>query len=176
MSKKDNNKLIEIGYVKKPHGIRGDFSLFLFNAQDSSLGYVERIVLFPFDSKSSLPKDGQEFEIEKVKLGPKNILKLKNIDNRNPAEEIIPFKVYVYRSDLKTSSEDEVFLNDLIGYAVQSIEGKDLGHVNSFYDNGAQDIMVVKGSETLDVLMIDQFIKEIDHANKMIIIKLMEML
>lgn len=172
----ENEKLIEIGYCKKPHGIKGEFSLFLFNTDDSSLKYIKSLMLFPFDKNSSLDNDGEEFEIDQVRIGTKNILKLKNVDNRNLAEELLPFKVFVSRSDLKATEEDEVYLNDLIGFKVVDEDYNDQGLVDSFYDNGVQDVMVVKGAKTLDVLMIDQFILNIDEETKVITIKTMEII
>lgn len=172
----ENEKLIEIGYCKKPHGIKGEFSLFLFNATDSSLKYIKNITLFPFDKTSTLKSDGEEFEIDQVRIGTKNILKLSSVDNRNLAEEILPFKVFVNRNDLKETNDDEVYLNDLIGFKVIDQEDNDLGIVDSFYDNGVQDVMIVKGAKTLDVLMIDQFIVDIKDEERIIIIKTMEMI
>lgn len=169
-------KLIEIATCKSPHGIKGEFSIYLYNSTDSSLEYIHELMLFPFDNKSSLDQKGQSFRVERVRLGVKNILKLTEISTRNAAEEIIPFRIFIKRSDLKEVENDEVYLNDLIGHNVFDDSGNELGVVDSFYDNGVQDVMVVKGAKNIDVLMIDQFIVKIDSEKKEIIIKTMEVI
>jgi ribosomal 30S subunit maturation factor RimM len=47
---------------------------------------------------------------------------------------------YLKRSDLKKLSDCEYYINDLLGCDVVDCNGKSLGFIDKFYDNGAQMI------------------------------------
>ena len=163
----ENNKksnLIEMGICTKPHGIRGAFSFVLSNQEDSCLKKGSIVTLFPKGSGSSIPSEGQDFTISKIQFGNKTIAFLKDIDNRNVTEAMIPFTIMIDRSSFPELDESEFYLNDLIGLKVTNHEtGEDIGFVRDFYDNTVQIILVIKGNgRKIEVPFLDHFVPELD--------------
>lgn len=156
-------KLIELGVCRKPHGVRGAFSFHLENSNDSTLKKGSLITLKPLSKDSSINKEGQEFTIKTIGFGNKTIVELKGVDNRNTVEAMIPFAIYISREDLPELDEGEFYLSDLVGLKAIDDSGNEIGEVLRLSDNGVQDILVIKTSgENIEVLLIDQFVKEID--------------
>jgi len=154
-------KFIKLGECARPHGIKGEFSFHLYNTEDSCLEYIKEILIRPLNSKSSLPKEGAVYKIKKININKKTITTLDGVDNRNMTEEMIPFEIFVDRSQLKDTEEGEYYLNDIIGLKVLNPEGEELGVVESFYENGAQEVLVIKGkNEMIEVPFVDDFILE----------------
>lgn len=164
MENNKESKLIEMGACTKPHGIRGAFSFILSNQEDSCLKKGTTVTLFPKGSGSSIPKEGQDFTISQIQFGNKVIVFLKDIDNRNVTEAMIPFTVMVDRSAFPEASESEFYLNDLIGLRVSNHEtGEEVGILEDFYDNTVQIVLIIKGrGEQIEVPFLDQFVPEVD--------------
>jgi len=160
--KNKNEKYIELGGCSKPHGIKGAFSFHLYNRENSVLVKGAKVLLTP-GSGSRLPKEGREYEILKISFGNKVIVFLKEIDNRNQVEEILPFSIYYKQADLPEVNDDEYYIRDLIGLEViDELTNKKIGKISEYYDNSAQIVLVIQGDENFEVPLIDNFVKEID--------------
>ena len=77
---KDGKRYIKLGVCGKPHGIRGDFSLHLYNSEESVLKKNQKVLLIPESNESSLEQEGEYFQIQNLKFGNKTILSLKNVN------------------------------------------------------------------------------------------------
>jgi 16S rRNA processing protein RimM len=153
--------LVHLGFCRKPHGIKGGFSFSLFNVEDSVLQKGFPIVL---KGLSGSVIDEQKYVIAKISFGNKVIAYLEGVNDRNQVEELLPFEIYCYRSDLP-EDEENFYLIDLIGMRVVShTNANEIGIVDSIYDNGAQDVIViVKGSgEKIELPFIDNFFPRYD--------------
>jgi 16S rRNA processing protein RimM len=163
------HKYIQLGTCFKPHGIKGEFIFNLFNAEESTLKKNQSIVLRPQGPTSSLSTEGKSFKIESIRFGNKVIVRLEGIADRNIVEDIIPFSIWVQRSTMQQPVEGEFYLNDLLKLEVFEND-KLVGLVESFYDNGAQTVLVislVKGGE-LELPFVDQFFPVVDIEGKRI--------
>lgn len=160
-------KLIQIGYCAKVHGIKGGLSFTLENTSDSTLSNNSSIYI---QKKNS--EDVIEHEISSISFGNKVICFLKGVDNRNHAEELVPFTILLDRESLPEVDDDEIYLNDLIDFRVIDSEtGKDIGVVKNFVDNGAQEILIIhKGNKELSIPFVPEFIKDIDTDKETIVI------
>lgn len=157
----DKSEYIEMGGCSKPHGIKGAFSFHLYNTEDSVLRKGSKIYLMPKDG-SSISKNGEEFEISTIAFGNKVIATLKNVDNRNIVEEMLPFSIFYKKSNLPKTDENEFYLEQLVGLeAIDFVTGEKVGRITDYYDNTAQLILVIKGKENFEIPMIDNFVKEI---------------
>lgn len=173
MSKNKEKKLLKLGECHKPHGIKGEFSFHLYNSEDSSLEYIKDIVLFPKNDQSTIDESGEHYNIKKINFTNKIIVRLENVDNRNKVEEMIPFEIYISKKDL-IKEEGEYFLNDLVGLKVLDLDENEIGVVDNFYDNGVQEILVIKGKTPMEIPVVDQFIKEVNTEEGFIRIKPIE--
>lgn len=70
-------------------------------------------------------------------------VKLEGCDDRNAAELLRGLLVQVPRQQLPVLAEDEYYWSDLIGLAVEGLDGKNLGCVDSLIETGANDVLVV---------------------------------
>ncbi|MCT4641263.1 MAG: ribosome maturation factor RimM [Bacteriovoracaceae bacterium] len=156
---------IHLGSCNKVHGIKGELTFSLINNEDSCL--KDGMSFF-----TSEAVEASTFKIEKIKFGNKVIVKLAGVDNRNTAESIIPFEIYVNKKDLK-KEDDEYFLSDLVGFEVINEASKRVGIVEGFYTHGAGDIIVIKlkNDDNLELPFNKTFFPSIDfHINKIVMI------
>ena len=162
---------VEIGSCKKPHGIKGEFSFFLYSGSDSVLEKGMSVTLTPLSSASSLKKEGEEFIVERINFGNKVICSLKGVSDRNIVENMIPFSIHLDRDLFPESAEDEYYISDLLGLRALDESGLELGKVRDYYDNNAQMVLVIKGKEVIEVPFIEQFVHEVDLKKKVVVIR-----
>ena len=72
------------------------------------------------------------------------------ITDRDEAAKLIGLDIAVPRSALPKARPGEIYWMDLIGMAVQTIEGAALGVVAEVTSNGAQDVLVVSDAAVKD--------------------------
>ncbi len=170
-------KLIELGNCQKPHGIKGGFLFHLYNQTESTLKKSLKITLVPLSEESSLKPEGELFKIEKISFGNKTVCYLEGVSDRNQTEAMVPFKILIERSLFPQTKEGEFYVTDLLGLEVHSQEGFK-GEIFDFYDNGAQIVFVIKGSdgELIDIPFTKQFFPVVDVANQTIEIVIPEMI
>lgn len=168
---------IELGFCRKPHGVKGAFSFQLFNTDDSILKKGSTIQVRPLSENSSVSPDGENFEIQTLQFGNKVIATLKGVDNRNLVEEMLPFSIWADRNNFPSLEEGEIYLADLIGCSAIDEEGKNIGIVKNLAFNGIQDILVIDSNgKELEILFIDNFVLNVDMEKKEVLIRLPELI
>ena len=171
MKKSEN---IHIGHCTTPHGIRGEFSFVLYNFENSVLHDGAIVSLLPRSNSSSVPQDGKEYKISKIKIGNKAIVKLEGVNDRTAVEAMVPFDIFFARDNFPETNENEYYLNDLLGLEVINFLTKEfVGRISDFYENGVQVVLVIKtDGDYIEVLFIEQYVPIVDlEAGKVEIIK-----
>ena len=161
--------VVEIGYFSRPHGVRGELAIKLFNLNSNS---IQIGVKFCVSDSHEM-----EFAFDKVRYGNKLIVGISGVDSLEKAQCFVGKKIYINKSVLRPLlSSDEFLLNDVISFYVYTSAGNLIGQVMSFSSNGAQNIALVKdkSGKSIDVLLIKPFLKEIDFENKTLILDLPE--
>lgn len=162
---------IELGKCIKPHGIKGGVLFYSFSPK-TTLQKNQKISIFPLSPNSSVDSDGEVFEIESLSKGPKYILYLKGINNRDVIEKMLPFSIQISRENLaEPVNKDEFYLIDFIGMEVfEHQKGNKVGHILSSYSNGPQEIFVIKSDdgELIDIPYVKTYFKKIDWKSKRI--------
>ncbi|MBT7768054.1 MAG: 16S rRNA processing protein RimM, partial [Bdellovibrionales bacterium] len=137
MKKQYQTKRIELGGCRSPHGIKGGFSCFLYNTQESTLHNGSKIFVLPEDKSSSIPPDGQEMKINTISIGGKEhkaIVYLAGVSGRTQVEEMIPFIIQVERDSLPLVGPDqEFYVVDLMGHKVSTVESGIVGEISDYY-------------------------------------------
>lgn len=160
-------RLVELGSSNRPHGIKGAFCFQLLNPQESILAKGSIITIFPKTSSSSIPPSGQELKIESIHFGNKVICYLEGVQERNRVEQMLPFNIFYPREKFPNLEKGELYLSDLIGMKVVNQQGEALGHVDSFFDNGAQSVLKVKcAHEFFELPFVESFFPTIDLENR----------
>ncbi|MCO4752954.1 MAG: 16S rRNA processing protein RimM [Bacteriovoracaceae bacterium] len=160
---KEKEKLIHLGSCQKPHGIKGGFSAHLINAEDSSLSKGKTLLLKPKSAASSLSKDGELFKVKSMSFGNKCILYFEEVQDRNLVEAMLPFDIFIKRVDMPEPEEGLYYLEDLVGLKVLNDKNEEIGSVKTYFDNGAQTVLVIKKDDsTIELPFIDNFFPEVD--------------
>ena len=125
-------KLIEVGYIARAHGIRGDLRAVPHQPESTVLAEADAVYI-----------DGRAHEVvgaRSVKGG--FLLRLAGIGDRNRAEALRGKTVSVDR-ELIALDDDEVFLVDLIGCRAVLADGTAYGEIADVMPLGAQDLLVI---------------------------------
>ncbi len=170
---KEKDQLVKIATAYHPHGIKGELELRLLNPnpEESVLDDEMKVWLIPNSEKSNLKKAGEEWVIKKLRFGNKIICELEGIKDRTHLETILPFDLFVSREDFPEAPDNEFYLVDLVDLPVVDLEGKELGKLESFSDNGQQYLFDVRlnNGELITLPYVDSFFPEIDVEGKKIV-------
>lgn len=123
--------LVKIGTVTKPQGLRGEI----------------RVKVFDFDYFEGIDKVfiDTERKVEKFWTTSKfAVLKLEGIDDREIAEDLRGLDVQAEKRAEKPLKKGEYMIDELVGKAVVSKKGKQLGKLVSVDSFGAADVFTVK--------------------------------
>ncbi len=164
-------RLIPIGAVVSTHGIKGGIKVYIYNTLDPILLTLKYIFAGDEDMYTL-------YHITRSKRIDKRfcVVHLEGIITRKDAEELKGRKLLISPEMLPPIPENQVYISLLIGFCVFDLNGRDLGIVEDFINNGIQDIMIVKhiNSGEFMVPFVDEFIKKIDTDRGQIFINLME--
>ena len=160
------DNLLRVGVISSTHGIRGEVKVFPTTDDPARFKKLKQVIL-------DTGKEDMELEITGVKFF-KNmvILKFKGIDDMDTANKYRQKSLYVTRENAVKLEKNEYFIADLIGLAVSSEEGEDLGFINDVLQTGANDVYVIKktGEEDLLLPAIKDCVKEVDiEGGKMVV-------
>ena len=156
----------QVGVITSTHGVRGEVKVFPTTDDPARFKKLKQVIL-------DTGKEDMELEITGVKFF-KNmvILKFKGIDDMDTANKYLQKSLYVTRENAVKLEKNEYFIADLIGLAVSSEEGEDLGFINDVLQTGANDVYVIKktGEEDLLLPAIKDCVKEVHtEGGKMVV-------
>ena len=70
---------------------------------------------------------------------------LGGVDDRDSAEKLVGAEIFVDRDQFGDVERDEYYWADLVGTRVVTADDQDLGVVESLFETGANDVLVVQG-------------------------------
>ncbi len=154
---------LEVGYVARPHGLRGEVRVQL-HAPDST-------VLLEVDS---VFVGGRELAVESARAANGAVLlALEGVEDRDAADALRGPKVEVPR-DAVPLEEGEYLLADLPGCAVLDSAGNELGTVKEVLA-GPQPILVIHGGGRERLLpAVPEFVLAVDAAARRVTVDLPE--
>lgn len=153
----DEQRFVTLGRISGAHGIRGWVRVQSDTSpRENILGY----------SPWYLFRQGKR-ELRKVAAGRLQgkgvVAKLTACDDRNAAEELAGAVIAVPRSQLPETQPGEYYWTDLLGLAVRTVGGVELGRIEQLLETGSNDVIVVQGErERLIPYIWDQVIREVD--------------
>lgn len=105
--------------------------------------------------------------IKAKKHGKTIVAELPDVNNREQAQALIGLTVSVSESQLSALSDDDFYWHQLIGLTVIDQDDQVLGCVESLFETGANDVMVVKrqGSDKDQMLIPYLFGQTIDRVD-----------
>ncbi len=159
--------LLQIGYIARAHGLRGELVLKTFDPASTAINEVDVLVL--------VTRDGKEhtLTLESVAEAPGGDIRVR-FEGMTRREDCEPFKasgVFVRREDLEPPAEGEFFHGDLVGLEAFTPEGKRLGVVEEMWSSGPVPNLVIRdGKEEQMVPFAEDFVKQVDLAGKRVIV------
>jgi len=168
------SSMIPVGYVVKPHGLRGEVKFKLTTNLEDILEVGENALLFDEKSKRYVVTRITDFR----KAGSGYILSFEGFDNVGLAERIRGYHLYIAKSKLPPLEKGEFYFYQVLEAQVFSPEGEYLGKVEDIIETGANDVFVVKHQlENLSVReilipVIKDYILELDLDNKRVVAKI----
>ena len=156
----NKKKFILAGSILGLHGFKGYIKVksFLENPKD----------LFNFD-KYFINKNSFSSLLFKFNKKSVFICELEGINSMEEAKNFVKAEIFICRSALPDTDEDEIYLNDLISFNVELESGLCLGELVKFYDFGAGPIIGVKQGHTEKMLPFSEnFIINIDRDLRLI--------
>jgi 16S rRNA processing protein RimM len=126
-----NERLILMGVIGKPHGVRGLVRVNTFTEDPEALAE------YPLTDRS-----GRQFSLEWLHDNVAQLSEVtpkgpRPITDRNEAEKLTNTELFAPRSALPETGEEEFYLTDLIGLTAQSQTGEKLGTIAAVHDYGA---------------------------------------
>jgi 16S rRNA processing protein RimM len=144
---------VAVGRVLRPWGLRGDLK-------------VESLTDFPdrFEPGARLWLNGVEREVERARWQKGALyLKLSGIDEPSAAEAVRDLLLEIPEQELHELDTDEYYHHQLVGMAVHTSDGAELGTVAEVLSPGGNAVLVVRGAGG-EVLLpfIDDVIQSVD--------------
>lgn len=157
-----NERLVELGVVGRPHGIRGEVRLTWYA---DSLDLLQGEVLL---KAGDLPP--RRVEVRSVRTsGNVPLVLFTGVADRSAAETLRGQSVLVPESALPECAEDEVYLHELIGFAVRlDATGALLGVLEHVDFYGEQELWVIgtPGGKEVYLPAVPEFVAEINATIK----------
>jgi len=164
--------LIEIGIVTKPHGLRGEVHVRLYNLDSSVLEQLRAVLVRRRDAPDDDPH-ALSMCIEDVRPTPGGmwLVRFAGVHTRNDAETLRGATLSTSRGDLPAPAPDEVYVEDLPGLDAFDSGGTALGSVREVYSNGAQEVLVVAtATGEVEVPFVAAHVGEVDLERRRIVI------
>jgi 16S rRNA processing protein RimM len=131
-----SDQLLLVAQIGGAHGVRGEVKVTTFTSHPMALtGF-----------KTLLRQDGSP-AVTIASARPSKgglVARVKGVEDRNGAEALRGLKLFIPREALPPADEDEFYLADLIGLAVETAEGQVLGKVKTVQDFGAGDLLEIQ--------------------------------
>ena len=161
--------LVLVGYVTGAYGIQGWVRIKPYSSDADAMLHARTWWL---DKPVLRDVDMMQAKIH----GEDVVAQLMGVADRNAAEALKGATVQVRRSHFPVLSDDEFYWIDLIGLAVENLQGETLGKVADLMDNGAHPILKVTAASAAEgeklkewlIPFVDQFVKTVDQAGKKI--------
>ena len=157
------DRKICVGQFAGAHGVRGLMKLRSFTGEPQAI----------FDYAPLATEDGRVFKIV-FKSAAKDhfLVEVEGIANKEEADALRGDRLYISRTKLPKTAQDEYYEAELIGLTVVDKSGKDYGRILGVHDHGAGVFLEI-GQGKKDSFMLpfkDAFVPEVDvKAGKVVV-------
>lgn len=152
---------IELGVIARPHGVRGELRVHVFNPESNMLRELGEVFLLgDEDEEPAL------VEVESTRPGPNTLLmRLADVCSREDAEALRGYRLCVPRDALPELEEGEYYLADLIGLEAFE-ESEAVGKVVDVIDYpSAECLKIERPGGYLEVPMLPRWLDRVDLEN-----------
>jgi len=160
---------IVVGRLRKPHGLKGDSTLFPLTDDPATLLAAGSAVWL-------VGLDGEvvagPLTIERSRSYHREwLVKFAGADGREALEPWRGLFVAVPPQRVTPPKDDEVYLHELTGFSVRRTDGTPLGLVSSLYETAAGLMIEVQGPNREFLLPYKkEFVREVDRAGRRLVV------
>jgi 16S rRNA processing protein RimM len=152
---------VRVGRVKDAHGIKGELFITLFAGEAAWLDKLESIRL--------VAENGEQpekiFKVKSARIHKKGLIaKTEEIRDRNDAEALKGWFFEIPAEFLVSNKGDTIFLREIQGFKVFTKDRGEIGTIEDFATNGAQDLLVVRTlTGDYEIPFVEAFVESIDY-------------
>ncbi len=161
----NNDKNVVIGKISSPHGIKGWVTVISYTDPIENILSYKKWNIYCEEQQTT-------FSLEETRIqGKKVIVKLEGINDRNSAETLKNKEIAVSRSYLPILEKNTFYWDDLLDLTVMDEKGKELGKVDSLFETGSNDVLVIideNKERFLVPFIMEEVVKKVDLVKKFI--------
>jgi 16S rRNA processing protein RimM len=165
---------VEVGRIAEAWGIKGWFKVVPYSADSGALFSSKSWFLLPPEKGAKLFSGVVTVNISEVKTHSGLVVaSVKEVCDRNAAENLRGSRVFVSRSTFPSPGANEYYWVDLIGLGVVNREGVVLGQVKELLSTGAQTVLVIQYEQDGKLFermipFVSVYIDDVDSSKKCI--------
>jgi 16S rRNA processing protein RimM len=144
---------LDVAVIGRPHGVRGTLYVHFSNPDSPLIIPGQKFKLQPPENAPNGDLSFKDLVIEKARLTQKGwLVTFTDVHDRNKAQQLTHSKLQFSRSELPPSTDESVYLVDLLDLSVLDQSETKIGWIKGFFFNGAHEVVTVElehGSEVL---------------------------
>ncbi len=164
----NDEAVYKIGYISKPHGLRGEV---VFRFSDDIFDTTESEYLIVRVDGILVP-----FFIEELRFRSDNsaLVKFEGIDSSDKAQMLVGCDVCFERDKAAQSESNELTLSYFIGFTVKDTKGTVIGTITDIDDQTENWLFKVdtESGKTHFIPAHDEFIEDIGHDSKTLVMSI----
>jgi 16S rRNA processing protein RimM len=171
---------LAVGRISRPHGLRGELRVEIHTDYPERFATHKRLYLGP-EECANLPADEQlaaciPYGLEAVRFHQGAVLiKLHGIDDRTAADAFRNQWVWIPIQDAVPLEDGECYLFQMLGLAMITVDGEELGRVVEIIDTTAKPVYIVQGPQG-EILVpdIEEVVLGVDLEARQITVRLLD--
>ena len=154
-----------IGRITAPHGIRGEFRMYVYSHFPENILEVPEIYIGDEESPRQLTRARRKDNLV--------IMRVEGVTSKEMADELRDELVRIDFEHAAPLEEGEYYHFELIGLTAFDESGNELGTVEDIIETGANDVYVIKDSEGKEILIpaLEDVVPEIDVDNGRMVVR-----
>ena len=167
--------LILVGAIAGTHGLRGDVKVFPISDTPSRLLDLNRLFIGRLVNETRCYRVVAEPWFHRSKGKELLVFSLENVNSIDEAGQLKGQHVFVPEQDIPLA-EDEIFLDDLVGYKAVSEQQEEIGTVRAIRSLPAHPLLVIDSPSGRELLIpaIPEFVSDIHHEHARVIIAVID--
>ena len=154
------NHFVLVGTVTRPHGIKGELKVRPFSDQPDEFCRYSTLYLSATEQGEKKPYAVKQARVS----GSQVIVLLEECQDRTLAEQLAGSQTWIPSDALPPLEADEFYLHTLIGKAIRTVAGQELGRATNVLSTSGQDLLVIRQAKKEYLIpIVKPFICSIDE-------------